>query len=90
MLVLLVILFTVKLYARSNIFKVISCLQLLQKVYTNLSQVKTSYKFFCTNPSKVKLEFLRNSSTIFSNSHRRCSIQKTVLKNFTIFTGKQL
>ena len=65
------------------------------KVYsTNLSQVKTwtriSYKSFCTNPSKVKLEFLRNSSTIFRSSHRRCSIQKAVLRNFAIFTGKQL
>ena len=37
----------------------------------------------------IKIEFLRNS-TIFRSSHRRCSIEKSVLKNFVIFTGKQL
>ena len=38
----------------------------------------------------IKLEFLRNSSTIFRSSYRWCSIQKAVLKNFVIFTGKKL
>ena len=27
---------------------------------------------------------------LIRNSHRRCSIKETVLKNFAIFTGKQL
>ena len=51
---------------------------------------RISYKFFCTNPSKLKVEFLRNSSTIFRSIHWRCSIQTAVLRNFAIFTGKQL
>ena len=38
-----------------------------------------SHKFFCTDLSKVKLEILWNSSTIFRSTHRRCSI-KTFLK----------
>ena len=36
--------------------------------------------------SQIKLEFLRNSSFIFKSSYQRCSIQKTVLKKFVIFT----
>ena len=36
----------------------------------------------------IKLEFLRNSSTIFRSS--LCFLQKAVLKNLMIFTGKQL
>ena len=34
------------------------------------------------------LEILRNSSTIFRSSHRRCSIKKAVLINFAKSTGK--
>ena len=50
----------------NNFNSIISILYLqLWKVYTNLSQVKTSTrisnKFFCTDLSKVKLEILRNS-----------------------------
>ena len=56
----------------------------------SLSEVKTLtriyYKSFFTNPFKVKLEFVRNFSTIFRSSHVRCSIQKAVFKNFVIFT----
>ena len=48
------------------------------------------YKFFCTNLSKVELEILRNSSTIFRSSHGSCSIKKAILTNFVIFTGKHL
>ena len=33
---------------------------------------------------------LLNSYLIFKSSHCRCSIKKIVLKNFAIFTGKQL
>ena len=33
---------------------------------------------------------LRNYSTIFRSSHRRCSIKKAILKHFVIFTGKHL
>ena len=39
-----------------------------------------SYKFFCTNLSKVKLEILWNSSPIFRSSHQRCTIKKLFLK----------
>ena len=53
--------------------------------HTNLS----FYKFFCTNLYKVELEILRNFSTIFRSSHRRCSIKKAI-KLFVIFTGKHL
>ena len=45
---------------------------------------------FCTNISQGELEILRNSSTIFSSSHRRCSIKQAILKHFVIFTGKHL
>ena len=46
-----------------------------------------SYKSFHV---KSPLEILRNSSTIFRNSHRRRSIKKAFLKDFVIFTGKHL
>ena len=36
--------------------------------------------------SRVKLEFLRNSSTIYRSSHRSYLIQKTVLKSLAILT----
>ena len=52
--------------------------------------MRISYKFFCTKSSKITLEFLRNSSTIFRSSHQRCFIQTVVFKKFAIFTGKQL
>ena len=48
------------------------------------------YKFFCTKSSKITLELLRNSSTIFRSNHQRCFIQKVVFEKFAIFTGKQL
>ena len=40
--------------------------------------------------SYFKLEFLRNSSTIFRSSHMKCCIQKAVLKTFALFTEKDL
>ena len=73
---------------------VISCLQLSQwnymikeglnkcfSAYKNLYLYKSiSYTFFCTDLSKVKLEILRNSSTIFRSSHWRNFIKKLLLK----------
>ena len=38
----------------------------------------------------LKLEILRNYSTISRSSHPRCSIKKAILKHFVIFTRKQL
>ena len=62
--------------------------------YRKSTQIFLRLKFHINSsiqiPLRVKLEILRNSSNIFRRSHRRCSIQKAVLKNFTIFTGKQL
>ena len=58
--------------------------------YRTSLQIFLFYKFFCTNISQVELEILRNSSTIFRSSHRRCSIKKAILKHFVIFTGKHL
>ena len=43
-----------------------------------------------TNLSKVKLEFVRNSSSIIRSRYWRCSIQKSVFKNFVILTGNRL
>ena len=57
----------------------------IKSTTTNLSQVKTY-----ANPTKVKFKLFRNSSTIFRSVHRRCSTQKVVLKNLSIFTEKQL
>ena len=46
-------------------------------VYKNLCLYKSiSYKHFCTNLSKVMLEILRNSSTIFRSSHWSYSMKK--------------
>ena len=76
-----------------------SCCCIKNHVYNNFNlccfvssiiELKKSYKFFCTNPSKVKFEFLRNSSTIFRSSYPRCFIQEAIFKIFLIFTGKQL
>ena len=53
-------------------------------------QIFQFYEFFCTNISQAELEILRNSSAIFRSSHRRCSIEKTILKHFVTFTGKHL
>ena len=53
-------------------------------------QIFLFYKFFCTNISQVEFEILRNSSTIFRSSHRRCYIKKAILKHFVIFTRKHL
>ena len=47
-------------------------------------------KLFCTNTYQVELEILRNSSTIFRSSHRRCSIKNAIIKHFVIFTEKHL
>ena len=58
--------------------------------YRTSLQIFLFYKFFRTNISQVELEILRNSSTIFRSSHRRCSIKKAILKHFVIFTGKHL
>ena len=64
---------------------VISCLHLLHNIFTNLSPLWILlYKYFSS------WEILRNYSTIFRSSHRRCSIKKTILKHFVIFTGKHL
>ena len=60
---------------------VISCLHLLQNVFTNLSLLEILLS------SRIKILNFRNSSTIFRRSHRRCSIRKAVLKHFVIFTG---
>ena len=49
-----------------------------------------SYKFFCTNLCKGKLKILTNSSTIFRSSHQRSFMKKAALKDFAIFTRKQL
>ena len=59
--------------------------------YLQLYKIKQQISYnFCTKPSKLKLQFLRNSLIIFRGSHLKCSIQKAVLKNFTILTGKQI
>ena len=64
---------------------VISCLHLLYNIFTNLSPLWILlYKYFSS------WEILRNYSTIFRSSHRRCSIKKAILKHFLIFTGKHL
>ena len=64
---------------------IISCLHLLHNIFTNLSPLWILlYKYFSS------WEILRNYSTIFRSSHRRCSIKKTILKHFVIFTGKHL
>ena len=64
---------------------VISCLHLLHNIFTNLSPLWILlYKYFSS------WEILRNYSTIFRSSHWRCSIKKTILKNFVILTGKHL
>ena len=57
---------------------------IFNKTVTELVTILTKCFFPYLNPaSYFKLEFLRNSSTIFRSSH-------AVLKNFAIFTGKQL
>ena len=39
------------------------------ELITDFFQVSFSaFKFFCTNPTKVKFEFLRNSSTVSRNT----------------------
>ena len=59
--------------------------------YLQLYKIKQQISYnFCAKPSKLKLQFLRNSLVIFRGSHLKCSIQKAVLKNFTILTGKQI
>ena len=64
---------------------VISCLHLLHNIFANLSPLWILlYKYFSS------WEILRNYSTIFRSSHRRCSIKKAILKHFVIFTGKHL
>ena len=79
------------------------CLHYLQfmlfSIFNWRKFIQISFKFkhkleFLMNSSvqisQIKLEFLRNSSFIFKSSYQRCSIQKTVLKKFVIFTEKQL
>ena len=64
---------------------VISCLHLTHNIFTNVSPLWILlYKYFWS------WEILRNYSTIFRSSHRRCSIKKAILKYFVIFTGKHL
>ena len=64
---------------------VVSCLHLLNNIFTNLSPLSILLcKYFSS------LEILRNYSTIFRSSHRSCSIKKAILKYFVIFTGKHL
>ena len=36
------------------------------------------------------LQLLKNKKNVHRSSHRRCSVKKGVLKNFTKFTGKHL
>ena len=52
------------------------------------SATRISYKFF-TNLSIVKLEILRDHSTIFRTATGLFH-KNTILKNFVIFTGKHL
>ena len=47
-------------------------------------------QFLFANTSKVELEILRNSSTIFRSSHQVSSIKKAFLKHFVIVAGKYL
>ena len=65
---------------------VISCLHLLHNIFTNLSPLSILlYKYFSN------WEVLRNYSTVFRSSYRRCSIKKVILiLIFAIFTGKHL
>ena len=42
------------------------------------------------NTFQTNVPFLKPLKTKYKSSHRRCSMQKAVLKNFAIFTGKQL
>ena len=64
---------------------VISCLHLLHNIFTNLSRLWILlHKYFSS------WEILRNYSTIFRSSHRRCFIKKAILKHFVLFTGKRL
>ena len=70
------------MFAVTSIY-VISCLHLLHNIFRNLSSLWIlPYKYFSS------WEILRNYSTIFRSSHRRCFIKKAILKHFVIFTGK--
>ena len=51
------------------------------------SYLKTRWQWVRTN--NIRSEFIRNPAT-YRTSHRRCSLRKGVLKNFTKFTGKHL
>ena len=42
------------------------------------------------NTFQTNVPFLKPLKTKYKSSHRRCSMQKAVLKNFAIFTWKQL
>ena len=69
---------------RTSIY-VIPYLHLLHNIFTNLSLLWILlHKYFWSR------EILRNYSTIFRSSHRRCSMKKAILKHFAIFAGKQL
>ena len=70
-----------------NLHYFMSSIESLNKCFSlqkNLCLYKSIlYKFFSTNLSKVKLEILRNSSTIFRCSHQRNSMKKLwILQNF--------
>ena len=78
---------------------IIRAVALKNRFYNNfnlryfVSSVRTSAQIFLElKPIQIplKLEFLRNFSTIFRSDHRRCSIHKALVKNAVIFTEKQL
>ena len=69
---------------RTSIY-VIPYLHLLHNIFTNLSLLWILlHKYFWSR------EILRNYSTSFRSSHRRCSVKKAILKHFAIFAGKRL
>ena len=44
----------------------------MSSITTEHLQIFLFHKFFCTNLFQVELEILKNCSTIFKSSHRRC------------------
>ena len=55
-----------------------------------LSKVNRKTSLISCKTLNLRLLLFQSHRIIFRSNHRRCSIKKTVLKNFAIFTGKHL
>ena len=55
-----------------------------------LSKVNRKTSLVSCKTLNLRLLLFQSHRIIFRSNHRRCSIKKTVLKNFAIFTGKHL